>query len=86
MREHLFRHEYIKRLGPVLDAILKQRVIELCAGLQVVVRRILGYVNRDCIEFTMQELTRILANLLKSSTRIDGNDNEARKLTIERAC
>jgi hypothetical protein len=86
MRKRLFSLEYSKKLGMTLETILKPRVIERCAGLQVVVRRILGYISKECLEYSMNELTRIFANILRISTRIDGQNNVQKDIATANAC
>lgn len=61
MRRNLFRPEYVRKLGPVLETVLKQRVIEVCPGAQVTMKRIVNYIEKDCLEFTIHDLTRTFA-------------------------
>ena len=70
MRKNLFKVEYRKRLGPVLETILKPKLLEECSGLQIVMKKVMSYIEKDCLEFTMQEMTRVCSGLMKSSTRV----------------
>jgi hypothetical protein len=33
-------------------------------------KRVLSYIEKDCLEFAMHEMARISASLMKSSTRV----------------
>jgi hypothetical protein len=85
MRRNLFRPEFLKRLGSIMEAILKPRVIELCPGLTVIMKRLISYIKKDCLEFSMSELTRVFSKLLKTSTRLEFTPAEPHKVTVEKA-